>query len=255
MSCPTDVMVQQTACDVVSVCTPGPQGPTGPQGNQGPAGPTGGTMGLTGPTGPTGPLGPTGTGATGSTGPTGAGGPTGPGVGATGPTGPAGVGVTGPTGPTGTGPTGPTGFGATGPTGPSVTGPAGPTGPQGPTGPAGPAPSTVSAGLLTTVNDYSPSGYVPGVTNRMFLSAATGGSTINGLNGISGGTASDGWQVLIVNTNASYSISFAYQAAGSAAGNRLFTAGGATVTIGPLSTATFEYVYGSPAVWYLVSYT
>ena len=43
MSCPANVVVQETSCNVVQVVTAGPQGPTGPIGNSitGPAGPTG----------------------------------------------------------------------------------------------------------------------------------------------------------------------------------------------------------------------
>ena len=35
MSCPPNVLVETTACNTVTICTPGPQGPTGPQGNPG----------------------------------------------------------------------------------------------------------------------------------------------------------------------------------------------------------------------------
>lgn len=52
-TCETQVLVSNTQCNVIEVCTPGPQGPTGPMGNPGPTGPFGG------PTGPTGPAGPT----------------------------------------------------------------------------------------------------------------------------------------------------------------------------------------------------
>jgi len=50
-TCDTQVLVSNTQCNVIEVCTPGPQGPTGPMGNPGPTGPLGG------PTGPTGPPG------------------------------------------------------------------------------------------------------------------------------------------------------------------------------------------------------
>ena len=48
-TCETQVLISSTQCNVIEVCTPGPQGPTGPLGNPGPTGPAGG------PTGPTGP--------------------------------------------------------------------------------------------------------------------------------------------------------------------------------------------------------
>jgi hypothetical protein len=64
-SCDVQVVVSNTCCDVIEVCSPGPQGPTGPMGNTGPTGPLGGPLGPTGPTGsgvpgPTGPTGPAG---------------------------------------------------------------------------------------------------------------------------------------------------------------------------------------------------
>ena len=48
-TCETQVLISSTQCNVIEVCTPGPQGPTGPMGNPGPTGP------FAGPTGPTGP--------------------------------------------------------------------------------------------------------------------------------------------------------------------------------------------------------
>jgi hypothetical protein len=54
-TCETQVFVSNTQCDVIEVCTPGPQGPTGPMGNSGPTGPIGPGGGATGPTGPAGP--------------------------------------------------------------------------------------------------------------------------------------------------------------------------------------------------------
>jgi hypothetical protein len=51
--CQPQVTISNTQCDVIEVCSPGPQGPTGPIGQPGPTGPSG-----TGPTGPTGPAGP-----------------------------------------------------------------------------------------------------------------------------------------------------------------------------------------------------
>jgi len=237
MSCPPNVLVEQSTCNTVTICTPGPQGPTGPQGNPGTQGPTGPPNGPTGPTGPQAP------------------GPTGP-TGATGPTG-----ISGPTGPSGTGPTGPTGTGSMGPTGQK--GPTGPTGPaSGPTGPTGPTvstgitPSTIGAALGTTVNDYSPGGYAPGITNRMFITAAVGGTTISGLNAISPSTVSDGWVVLIVNSSTTDVINFLFESSLSTAGNQFFTFQQETFTLQPFSSATFQYVYGTPnAYWYLTSYT
>ena len=55
MSCPSDVIVTEIGCNVITVATPGPQGPTGPMGNPGVTGPTGAAAGPTGPTGAPGP--------------------------------------------------------------------------------------------------------------------------------------------------------------------------------------------------------
>ena len=249
MSCPPNVLVEQTACNTVMICTPGPQGPTGPQGNSGAAGPTGPATGIQGPTGPTGAQSPGPTGPTGPTGagPTGAGGPTGVG----GPTGPTG---TGATGPTGAGPTGPTGSSG-GPTGPTGAGPTGSTGPTGPTG-AIAAPSTASGNLATSQNNFSPSGYTAGVTNRMFFVPPAGGATITGLNGITPSAAPDGWIVLFVNSSTTDTVTFPYNSASSSAGNTFFTPGGTTFTLPPFCNVTLQYVYGSPnAFWYVTSYT
>jgi hypothetical protein len=51
-TCETQVFIPTNQCDVIEVCTPGPQGPTGPMGNPGPTGPGSGATGPTGPPGP-----------------------------------------------------------------------------------------------------------------------------------------------------------------------------------------------------------
>ena len=205
-------------------------------GQIGPTGPTG-----TGPTGPTGP----GTGATGPTGPTGsAGGPTGP-TGLEGPTGPTGPpnGPTGPTGPSGGGPTGPTGSGATGPTGPTGTGPTGPTGPTG----GGITVSSVTATVASSVNNYSPAGYVAGTTNRLLLTAASGGSTITGLV-----AAVDGWQVRIYNLSTTDYLLFPNLSGLSISTNQFSCSMNANQFIQANSGALIEYI-GATGNWKFVS--
>lgn len=222
----------------------GPTGPTGALGPTGPGltGPTGASSTVTGPTGSTGPTGPSVTGPTGNSstvtgptgpsgGPTGAGGPTGP----TGNTGP--IGATGNTGAASsvTGPTGPS-AGPTGPTGPSVTGPTGSTGPTGaastvtgPTGNTGPSGSGVvplltltgqisPAAITGTVNDYAPAG---GATVSRWRLQASAPATINGLS-LFGGNV-DGRVLIINNVGSTNTISFANEAAGSTAANRILT--------------------------------
>jgi hypothetical protein len=104
-----------------------------------------------------------------------------------------------------------------------------------------------------SVNNYSPTGYVAGTTNRLFLGPVSGGSTITGL---VGSGASDGWQILIVNFSTTNVINFPFESSSSSANNQFFTFQGETFTLQPLSSAVFEYVYGTPnAYWYLISYT
>jgi hypothetical protein len=229
-TCATQVLVEGPQCTVIEVVTAGPQGPTGPQGNPGPTGPSGGA----------GPTGPTGTGATGPAGTIGPPGPTGPASGPTGPTGASG----GPTGPTGAGPTGPTGAGPTGPTG---AGSSGPTGPTGASGGAGQFNSSVSAAPSGTVNNYAPSGYTAGTTNRLLLtpSAAT---TLTGLTS----AASDGFVVFIYNDSATFSITFNHQSGSSSAGNQFNLPNATAVVLQPYSGSFFMWInnlLSSTAYW------
>ncbi len=179
----------------------------------------------------------------GSIGPTG---PTGPGIGPTGPTGPSGGGPTGPTGAGAAGAQGPTGSqGIAGPTGPTGSGGNGPTGPTGasagPTGPTGPAGLitlvSVSATLASSQNNYSPTGYVGGTTNRLILTAASGGSTMTGLVG-----ATDGWAVFVYNASSTDSIVFLNLSGLSLAANQFACSQGLAQSLPPLTGANILYV-------------
>lgn len=274
---PTGVPIDSVRVTVAQIAAlaPGTVGPTGAAGPTGPsgAGPTGPTgAGPTGPTGTGGPTGATGppNGPTGPTGPTGtAGGPTGPtgptGPSGTGPTGPTGVtgsgatgptGVKGPTGPTGppngpTGPTGPTGTGPTGSTGPTGAGPTGPTGPTGSGGPTGPGGitslSSITVSVPTSVNNWSPAGYVAGTTNRIIATPASGGSTITGLV-----AATDGFQIRIWNSSTTDYLAFPSLSGLSTSANRFATQNAGTTFIQPTSGAIIEYI-GSSGYWGFVS--
>ena len=183
--------------------------------------PTGWVYANTGATGPTGPSG----------GPTGATGPTGP----TGVTGPTGQSVTGPTGATGAaGPTGPSG-GPAGPTGP--TGPG--TGDTGPTGPAGPALASVTATVPTTANNYAPTGYTGGTTNRLLLTPSVGGSTITGL---SASGVPDNWEVYVYNPSATLTLSFSHLSGSSAASAQFSCPQGSTLQLAPLTGLLLRYI-------------
>ncbi len=135
-------------------------------------------------------------------------------------------GTTGPSGPTGSvipfiGPTGPTGFGATGPTGP----------------PGAVGVSSITATVATNVNDFAPTGYVPGQTTRLILTPASGGATITGLL-----AAPDGWEIDIINASTTDSLQFPNQSASSLAANRFVCSEGNTVFLLPSTGAIAKYV-------------
>lgn len=94
--------------------------------------------------------------------------------------------------------------------------------------------SSVSATLAASQNDYSPSGYLGGTTNRLLLTAASGGSTITGLNATG---VPDGWPLLIVNQSTTDPISFAHLSGSSASGNKFSCANGSSALLSPLAAA------------------
>jgi hypothetical protein len=111
--------------------------------------------------------------------------------------------------------------------------------------PPGSAFSTTSvAAILATgpLNDVGANlilGYVSGVTNRLILTPASGGTTINGFDA-SG--AADGTIMLIQNASATDSLTFAHLAAGSLAANRFSNMNAASVQIPPLGAAECTYI-------------
>jgi hypothetical protein len=123
---------------------------------------------------------------------------------------------------------------------PGPTGPAGPTGPYiaGPTGPTGPSPTNlvgVVASVPLTVNDYAPTGYVAGSTDRLILTPTSSGSTITGLL-----AAPDGWQILIYNPSTLYSITFS-NLSGSISTNQFACPGGVSAVLGPQYAVMIAY--------------
>jgi hypothetical protein len=103
----------------------------------------------------------------------------------------------------------------------------------------------VSATVATTVNNFSPAGYVAGTTNRLILTAASGGSTISGLVG-----AVDGWQVRIYNPSTTDTLTFLNLSGLSTSTNQFQCANGQSQGIGPTSGALIEYVSN---VWWFLS--
>lgn len=89
--------------------------------------------------------------------------------------------------------------------------------------------------LASSVDNYSPSGYVAGVTNRLILQAASGGTTFNGLV-----AATNGWAVMLVNTSSTDSITFPFQTSGTPT-NQFSTPGGVSAVLAPLTNVIVVY--------------
>lgn len=97
--------------------------------------------------------------------------------------------------------------------------------------------SDVAPGAL--VNDYAPSGYIGGTTNRLLLTAAVGGTVVNGL---SAAGVPDGLTILISNISSTDPLSFPHLAIGSLAANQFSNQNAETVQIPPLGAARVTYV-------------
>jgi Protein of unknown function (DUF2793) len=96
--------------------------------------------------------------------------------------------------------------------------------PTSPTGKAAPKFSvSVTASPGTTQNDYAPAGWAAATTTRLLLLAASGDTTITGLDHTGVG---DGTEVLIRNTSTTDNLIFAHLSGASAAGNKFFCPGG-----------------------------
>lgn len=108
-------------------------------------------------------------------------------------------------------------------------------GPPGSSGAGGSGQFNVplSVALAGTVNDWSPTGWTPGVTNLLSITP-TGTPTVNGINTF--GMAS-GQVFLVYNASTTLSILFANLAAGSLSTNQVACPGAGTVALGP-QTAT-----------------
>lgn len=100
--------------------------------------------------------------------------------------------------------------------------------------------SITPAQMVATVDDYAPAGYVAGTTNRMLLTPASGGTTLNGLLAPAV-PAGDGWAVLLVNLSSVDSIEVGHLASDTPA-NEFNTSMGLGQTIAPLSSALVTYI-------------
>jgi hypothetical protein len=97
--------------------------------------------------------------------------------------------------------------------------------------------SSVTATLAASQNNYSPTGYVGGTTNRMLLAAASGGSTITGL--VAG---ADGWTVYVRNTSTTDNITFSHLSGSSTGTNQFSCPQGVAAILAPLTGLLLTYV-------------
>jgi len=103
--------------------------------------------------------------------------------------------------------------------------------------PAGSPPVTsVTATVASSVNNYSPTGYSAGVTSRLILTPASGGSTITGL--VAG---PDGFELTIVNASTTDAITFPHLSASSNAGSLFSCPQGVAATLAPLTNLVLQY--------------
>jgi hypothetical protein len=98
---------------------------------------------------------------------------------------------------------------------------------------------TLAAGPFDDLGAATLTGYVGGVTNRLLITPASGGTTIDGLDSTGVG---DGFTILWGNQSATDVLIFPHLAAGSLAANRFSNANAGQVQIDPLGTALCTYV-------------
>jgi hypothetical protein len=96
---------------------------------------------------------------------------------------------------------------------------------------------SVSGTLGSSVNDYAPAGYVGGISNRLLLTPASGGSVMTGL-----GAAPDHFLMTLVNQSATDSVSFTHLDPASQAANQFSCPGGLVATLAPLAVSLLRYV-------------
>ena len=89
----------------------------------------------------------------------------------------------------------------------------------------------------TSTNNYAPAGYSAGVTNRLLVAAASGGTTITGLL-----AAPDGWTLLIRNTSTTDTITFPHLSGSSLAANQFSNSQALGVILPPNTSALLTYI-------------
>jgi len=95
---------------------------------------------------------------------------------------------------------------------------------------------SVSATMSSSQDNYSPAGYIAGITNRLLLTPAGGGSTIAGLV-----AATDGWSILVVNMSTTNNITFTNQNSGTSI-NQFLCTNGVSAILQPTSATILTYV-------------
>lgn len=99
--------------------------------------------------------------------------------------------------------------------------------------------STLAAGPLDDLGPPTLWGYSSGSTTRLILTAASGGTTINGLDA---SDVTDGFTILIVNNSATDGITFAHQAPTSQSANQFTLEYGGSVYLPAYGSARATYV-------------
>lgn len=112
-------------------------------------------------------------------------------------------------------------------------------GPQGLPGPSIGFSLSVSDTPSGMINDYAPTGYVPGVTNKLCLTP----SAALTLTGIVAPTT-DGFPLYLLNLSATFSISFSHET-GSVVTNQFMCPSGVSLVLTPLTGAILVYDFTS----------
>lgn len=88
----------------------------------------------------------------------------------------------------------------------------------------------------TSANNYSPTSYAGGTTNRLKITAAAGGTTLTGL-----AAAVDGWQIIIRNMSTTDVINFSHLSGSSTSANQFSCPQGVTAVLQPLTATILLY--------------
>jgi len=102
--------------------------------------------------------------------------------------------------------------------------------------------SSISDTPASSVNDYSPGAYAGGVTTRLLITAASGGTTITGLSATG---VPDGFSELLCDQSSTDDLILPNQSSNSQSVNRWLNAGSGEVVIAPIACVPISYVVSS----------